>query len=810
MDRTIEVKFRCNWPLLICCLCSIMSFSQNNDYSLKIEVYSRTTNRPLENANIAISPCLCGGITNADGIFSIELVSSTYRVTVSHIGYTDSEQILEVDKNSSIKVFLDEQEEQLSEVIVRAKKITDNLTTPQMGALKLNTIEMKKIPAAIGEFDILRGMTLLAGVNNAGEVSNGISVRGGSLDQNLILYDYAPVFNPTHLFGLFSVFTPDAVSSVDLYRANIPSRYGGRTSSVMDIKVKNPYVNKTKLSGGVGLVSSRIALETPLIENKLMLGVSARAGFTGFLLPIFSERLKNTKANFYDSTIKLLYIPTVKDQFSLTGFWTKDFYQLDLITQIENINSETNQYDFRTLNGTLNWTHTFDNDANLRTLLISSNYLPKTIFPERDNDNEIEYNSKIGYTSLISEYAKDENEKMNYYLGVQANQYQISPGNLDPGSGNSILSVSLPKETSYEFSAYTNVNWNLLKNVTLSGGLRFNHYVFVGPYEEDTFDENTGNLLGTTIFNKGDGVKTYNSLEPRFGSNIKIGKSTSIKTSYARLNQYFQNVYNSTTPLPTSRYKTSDPFIKPQISNAFGIGLYQNFSKNTIEFGVEGYYRKSENNLIYKPGANFFLAENLELDVLQVEGKSYGIEFSVKKALGKVNGWLNYTWSRSLQRSQNEKLGDRINNNQWFATDFDKPHVFNGTVNFEGDKYNTWSFNFTAQSGRPYTVANGVFPLNEIEVPLFLERNNARLRTYHRLDFSWKVKYSKKENRRWSGDWTFTIYNLYGRRNPLNLYYTQRNGAENGEIFLDSPLGSFELSVLNSPLLAITYNFVFQ
>jgi len=223
-----------------------------------------------------------------------------------------------------------------------------------------------------------------------------------------------------------------------------------------------------------------------------------------------------------------------------------------------------------------------------------------------------------------------------------------------------------------------------------------------------------------------------------------------------------------------------------------------------------GYYRVSENNLTYKPGADFFLEENLERNVLQADGEAYGIEFSLKKPKGKVNGWLNYTWARSFLRTQNQLLTNRINNNQWFPNDFDRPHVFNGTVNFEGDAFNTWSFNFTAQAGRPYTVANGVFKLGEIDVPLFLERNNFRLRTYHRLDFSWKVKYSKKPNRRWVGDWTFTIYNLYGRRNPFNSYYTQRNGSVNGDVFSDSPLGSFEISVLNSPVLAMTYNFVFQ
>jgi len=341
---------------------------------------------------------------------------------------------------------------------------------------------LKKIPSGLGEVDVLRGMTLLAGVNNAGELSNGLSVRGGALDQNLLLLDYAPVFNPTHLFGLFSVFTPDVLGSVDLYRANIPSRYGGRITSVLDLKVKNPYVDRFKLSGGVGLVSSRLSIETPIVKDKLMMTLGGRAGFTDFLLPLVSERLENSRAKFYDGTLKLLYLPSENDQVTFTGFYSKDFYQLDLITKIQNINAETNQYDFKTLNGTLNWRHSFNDESNLRTFLVMSDYTPKTLLPEVDSDNKIEFQSKINYLSFVSEFSKEINTDFNYYLGAQGNRYQISPGELIPGTAQGIQAVLLAKETSYELSGYGNVNFSPIENVSISAGLRFNHYVLVGPY----------------------------------------------------------------------------------------------------------------------------------------------------------------------------------------------------------------------------------------------------------------------------------------------------------------------------------------
>lgn len=755
-------------------------------------------------------PCSCGGATNVNGDYSIKLKQGNYTIRTSYIGFNENIQNVLLNDNKIIEVLLEENNEELSEVVVRAKKRNELLESPQMGVLQLNSQELKKIPAALGEFDVLRSVTLMPGVNNSGEISNGISVRGGSLDQNLLLYDYAPVFNPTHLFGLFSVFTPDALASIDIYRANIPARYGGRSTSVLDIKVKNPYVDKFKLSGGVGLVSSRLTVETPIVKDKLMVMAGVRAGLTDFLLPIFSERLKNTKAKFYDSTIKLLYLPTEKDQVSFTGFYSKDFYQLDLITKVENINAENNQYDFKTLNGTLNWSHNFNENLNLKTILVASNYTPKNIFPELENTNEIEYTSSIGYTSLISEVSKNVSNKIDYYVGIQMNKYKINPGELDPGFTNSVLPVTLLEENSYEFSGYSNLNWKPKENLTLSAGLRYNFFQFNGPYVQNYYDEAEEVVIASDFIEKGDKVQSYNNLEPRLGLNFKLNENTSVKASYAKANQYLQNVYNSTTPLPTSRWKTSDSFIKPQSSDAYGLGFYKNLKNNQIEVGVEGYFRSSKNNLTYKPGADFFLEESVEQSLQQVEGKAYGVELSFKKTVGKVSGWLNYTWSRSLLRSNEEILTNRINNNKWFSSDFDRPHVINASINIIGDKYNTVSFNFTGQTGRPYTIANGVFEFEDINVPIFLERNNDRLPTYHRLDFSWKVAYSKKDNPRWVGDWTFTVYNVYGRKNAYSKFYSQRDGNIDKDFFGGFPLGSYQLEVSNSPILALTYNFTFQ
>ncbi|AWV97650.1 TonB-dependent receptor [Arcticibacterium luteifluviistationis] len=793
--------------LLLFLIC-FKSLGQKEMLKLNIQVIDSVTNTPLENANISIKPCSCGGMSDAEGLFSISLPAKSYQVSTSYIGFKENRQTLVLGKNTFVKVFLNEDQGNLSEIIVKAKK--DNLESPQMGLLALKASELKKIPAALGEFDVLRSITLMAGVNNSGEVSNGVSIRGGTLDQTLLLYEYAPVFNPTHLFGLFSVFTPDALASVDIFKANIPAKYGGRSTSVVDIKVKNPLVDKFKLSGGIGLVSSRLTVETPLIKDKLMVIAGVRAGLTDFLLPIFSKDLKNIKANFYDGTIKLMYLPTRKDQLSFTGFYSKDFYQIDLITKIKGFTSEINQYDFETNNGTLKWLHNFNDKTSLKTVLVRSYYTPKNIIPELESSNKIEYQSKINYSSLTTEISQYVSQKFDFYSGVQLNKYKINPGDLNPGTATNVLPISLLEENSYELSAYSNFNWNPSSHLSFAAGFRYNQFLFQGPYVLNIYDETGNVILDSEFIKKGEKVKSYNNLEPRFGASLKINKTTSIKASYSKANQYLQNIYNSTTPLPTSRWKTSDSFIKPQSSDSFGIGVFKNINDGAIDLSLEGYYRNSKNNLTYKPGADFFLAESVEQSLQQIKGKAYGVELSFKKNGGKVNGWLNYTWSRSLLRSDGDELANRINNNNWFNSDFDRPHVLNANIFIKSNSYNTISFNFTGQTGRPYTIPNGIFQLKNVDVPIFLERNNSRLPTYHRLDFSWKIENNKKENPRWLGDWTFTVYNVYGRKNAYSKFYTQRSGNLDKDYFGGFALGSYQLSISRSPVFALTYNFTFH
>jgi len=789
-------------------LISFISIAQ--EFELKLLVLDSENDMPLESVNVLLDSSKGGGITDLKGIFKIKLPSRDYKLSLEYLGYANEELFISLNKNLSLVVKMEVFEEKLSEIIVRAKNLNENVETPQMGVFNITSEELVKIPSAFGEFDVLKSITLMAGVNNAGDVSNGISVRGGSLDQNLMLYESAPVFNPTHLFGLLSVFTPDIISKLDMYQANIPSKYGGRISSVMDIKVKNPYSDKLELNGGIGLLSSRLKITAPILKDKLLISTALRGGFTDFLFPIFVKRLKNTKANFYDGTMKLLYLVNENNQVSYNYFTSNDFYQLDLISNVEKINSEFNQYDFGTSNHTLKWLHNFKNNTTLKSLYINSTYLPKNLFPEFNSSNVIVFKSKVNYSSFQVEYMDSRGEEFNYSLGIQTKKYIISPGSLSPGSGNSVLPVNLEKENSLDFSSYFNLNFNPSKNLSFSLGLRHTLFNFLGPYTVAEYNDNE-DQINSLSYDKNESIVTYKNFEPRIGSRIQLNKNSSLKFSYAKINQYIQNIYNTVTPLPTSRWKTSDTYIKPQVSDTFGAGIFKNFDSMGIELSFEGYYRDIQNTLTYKPGADFFLSEYVEKEVIQGLGKAYGIEFSLKKPGGKFNGFLNYTWARSLLKTNESNFKNRINNNDWYASDFDRPHTFNATLTYESDIYNEFSFNFTAQSGRPYTIANTVFEISNIGVPIYLQRNNSRFPNYQRLDFSWKVSYSRDPKKRFKKDWIFTVYNVLGRKNPFNIYYTQRDGTSNdGLIFGSSPLASYTLSVIKTPIISLTYNFRFK
>lgn len=790
-------------------MCSLYG---QKDYELEINVVDIETGAKVEFANVFITPCSCGGPTTVNGSLIVNLPEDTYQVVTSCIGYGNDTTSIELFKDKKLVVRLDTKGYQLESITVSGQSTQQNLERTVMGVQQLSATKLKTLPTAIGEVDVLRSLTMLPGVGSAGEASNGLSVRGGSLDQNLVLLDNAPIYNPTHLFGLFSIFTPDAIGAIDVYRANMPSQYGGRIASVVDIKVKNPDAEKLTLNGGVSLVSSRIGIETPIIKNKLSVIAAGRVSFNDFIFRRI-ERLKRTRANFWDGTIKLKYQHDDKNAFTFTGFHSKDFYELDITSRINSITASSNQFDYATYNGTLNWLKTINDNTFLRNTLVSVDYKPKILFPQEDSDNKIVYESRIQYRSLQSEWTKIKSDALTISAGFQGDQITLSPGRLLPGTAQGIDAVTLNKESSLELALFGNAEWNPTERLAISLGLRYSQYFLFGPFQEAQYaDPESTDILDIVDYGSGEVVTSYGGPEPRLGIRWKASDLISFKGSYSLTRQYLQNIYNSTTPLPTSRYKNSDPYIKPQVGHTFSLGVYKNSKNSQIAMSAEAYYRIVDNVLDYKPGADFFLQNFIEQDVVQGDGTAYGLEFNFEKPEGSINGWFNYTWSRSLRVFNADALASRINNNEPFNSDFDRPHVFNGTINFRANAYNTFSFNFTYQTGRPYSIPNATFTVDNIPIPVFLERNNARLPDYHRLDFSWRIhNISTKQTKRWKGDWIFTVYNLYNRNNAYNRYFAGRNlGSAVNAGLGRGALGAYQFSIFSTTVVSLAYTFTFK
>ncbi|OAV45024.1 TonB-dependent receptor domain-containing protein [Lewinella sp. 4G2] len=794
---------------------TLSTFASGQAYELTVRVTDGSTKTPLEFVNVQIEDAAINGTTDGSGTVVLKTDSKNFTVLASFLGYEQLSQTVRMaGPTQTLELMLVPSAQQIETVTVTSNDASERLSRPVMGVERLNIEAIELIPVALGEVDVFKGLQLISGVNSAGEASNGLSVRGGTIDQNLVLYDGAPVFTPTHLFGLFSVFTPDAIGGVDLYRANIPAKFGGRISSVLDVKSRNPTSDNFKMQGGIGIVSSHLSIETPVDKQKKVKVLAAvRGGFNDFIFKQI-DRLKNTESRFADATVKLRYTANEKNIFTVSGFYSADFYQIDLLNQFSGITSDRNQYTYSTLNGTAEWLKIFNDRASLNTQLVRSDHKPRLLFPQADTDNVIEFDSRIQYHSAQSIFSYNTENGHRLSGGGQLIRYDIDPGGLDPDGVESILPVNLDTEQSLEASLFVEDEWKVSDALTLSAGLRFTQYAQLGPGTNRIYDNeeilDPDRLTETEEFGSGENMQTYNGFEPRLGLSYQLSPKLSFKAAYALNRQYLQNIFNSTTPLPSSRWKLSDNNILPQKATLYSSGFYWLPGDKGYELSLEGYYRDIDNLLEYKPGADFFLNPTVETDLIQGQGVAYGIEAGIKRRKGNFTGEINYAYARSLNTVDGPTFNTSVNAGQQYNGYFDQPHTFNLNLTLDDQKANQISLNFVVQSNRPYTVPNGVLQIGETPVPLFLERNNARLPVYHRLDFSWRIHNAKLEEKRWVGDWIFTVYNLYGRKNAYNIYYQPRtSGAATAETS-GSPLESFRLTIFGAPVISLGYSFKFQ
>lgn len=746
-----------------------------------------------------------GAITDTEGRFRLILSDRDHAIAVKYLGYVPGWIYTKKGNYKyDVQIALETVSNQLEQVVITNKGFDKAIKAPILGVNQINIKTLKKMPAAFGELDILRSIQMLPGVTSVGEASNGVNIRGGTTDQNLILVDDTPIFNPTHMFGLFSVVPSDAVRNLDLYKGNVPGRYGGRAASVLDVSLVNPNLNNFEVNGGISLVSNRLMINTPIIKDKLGIYVAARGSYNDFLLPLATNRLDDISTTFGEVVTKAFWRVNQKNTLTGMAYFSDDYFETNLLTNLPNVIGTSTYFQHRTLNTMARWLTVINSKLDLQTTFIRANYNPTIATKEFETNNPVELKSNLLQTTVKSNLNM-QLTKHKLETGLSFTRYNIDPGTLEPNASPSVNYIKSPTEIANELAWYADDEYLVNNKLAISLGMRYSYFMSLGPATVRSYDpkqpRDEFSVTDETNYEKGEVVKTYGGFEPRVGFRYALDDNRSFKAGYNLMRQYLQVVSNTTTPIPTSRWKTSDQHIRPQVSNLVTAGYYHNLKSGIYEFSLEAYYRITNDIIDYKPGADFLLQPFPETQLVQGQSRSYGIETMVSKKKGSMTGWLNYTYSRTLnQVYPSTNILELVNNGDWYAANYDKPHTFNTSIDIQVDKKNSFGFIFVYSTGRPYTEPVGFINYQNNFYPFYDQRNNNRIPDYHRLDFSWNISNPSKKDRRWKGKWAFTVYNLYGRKNVYSVFFrTEQNVAR-----------AYDLKIFAAPLPSLSYSFEFE
>ncbi|CAH0335157.1 hypothetical protein FVB9288_00787 [Flavobacterium sp. CECT 9288] len=780
-------------------LTSFCSFAQEK-FTLSGTIIDASSNESLIGVNVVLPSLKTGVTTNEYGFFSITVPKGIYTIQVSYLGFQTLEESIDLNQNTIRNFKLVGNETILKEVIITDNKTKIDIKKPEMSVNKLSISAIKKMPVVLGEVDVLKSILLLPGVTNAGEGASGFNVRGGGADQNLILLDEATIFNSSHVFGFFSVFNPDAIKDLKLYKGGIPARYGGRASSVLDIYQKDGNSKEFHVNGGIGLISSRILAEGPLVKDKGSFLIGGRSSYAHLFLKL-SEEQKDNSAYFYDLNTKLSYKLNPNNSLYLSGYFGRDVFSLS--------DSFTNIYGNATLN--LRWNHLFSEKLFSNLSLIYSDYyygLDLDFVGFKWDSGIKNYNVKYDFKNYISNKFK-----LNY--GLNAIYYEFNPGTIKPSNENSGINFDqLDKKYAFEPALYLNADHEISNKIALSYGLRYSMFYRLGQSTVNIYENNNPVLfdpelqiyekatpISSQFYGKNKVIKNYNYLEPRLSIAYQINDEQSVKASYNRMVQYLQLISNTSSPTPLDVWTPSDNFIKPQIADQVALGYFKNFKDDMYSLEVETYYKEVQNRLDYIDGADLIANKAIEQIILNGQLRSYGLEILFRKNEGRLNGWISYTLSRSEQQTPGRTpLETGINNGQWYNSVYDKLHNIAVTSSYNlNDK---WSFgaNFALQTGQPVTYPTGQYEYLGIVVPSYGLRNENRLPAYHHLDLAATLTPTKNKNRQWKGEWVFSIYNIYNRRNAASINFRQNADTGNNEAVRTSIFGMVP---------AVSYNFKF-
>ncbi|WP_209399925.1 TonB-dependent receptor [Pseudozobellia sp. WGM2] len=784
---------------------SQISFAQQR-FTLSGTVTEASSNETLIGVTIAFPELKTGVTTNEYGFYSITLPEGEYRLQVSYLGFQDVVQDVSLSESMKMNFQMEESAELLQEVIVTEDVEKMDIRKPQMSVNAMSAETIKKIPVILGEADVIKSILLLPGVTNAGEGASGFNVRGGAVDQNLILLDEATIFNSSHLFGFFSVFNPDAIKDLKLYKGGIPARYGGRVSSVLDIFQKEGNSKEFKVNGGIGAVASRLLVEGPIKKNKAAFLIGGRASYAHLFLPLFD--IDNT-AYFYDLNTKLNYNINDKNSIYLSGYFGRDVFGI----------SESFVNTYGNAVGNFRWNHLFSDKLFSNLSLIYSDYyygLKLDFVGFNWNSGIQNFNVKYDLKHYVS-------DKLQVNYGINDIYYRFNPGEIEPSNSNSgIIEERLTQKYANEFAAYVDIEHDITEKLSLNYGLRFSNFIRLGQselnvYENDNpvdFDPDlliykAADPIDVTSIKKSSSLSTFNNFEPRISLAYTINDQSSFKASYTRLAQYLHLLSNTSSPTPLDVWTPSGPFTKPQLLDQYAMGYFKNIGSGEYSVETEIFYKDIQNRIDYIDGANLIANNAIESVILNGEARAYGLELLLRKNEGRFQGWLAYTLSKSEQRtpgrtstasngiSANE-IG--INFGEWYNTPYDKTHDVSLYGSYELNSKWTFNSNFIFQTGQPTNYPVGRFNFQDLSVPYYGLRNSERLPTYHRLDLSATLTPKKNTEKKWQGEWVFSIYNAYNRRNAASINFRRNTDTRENEAVRTSIFGIVP---------AVTYNFKF-
>ena len=789
--------------LILVVFCPAKSNSDGDGkYTISGYIKDAANGESLIGATVYITELSTGAQTNVYGFYSLTIPPGNYNLEYRYVGYDTKEKSIDLQKDERIDVELAAQDVHLNEIVISGKREDENVTSTQMSVNKLDIKTIQKVPAFLGEVDVIKSIQLLPGVSTVGEGASGFNVRGGSVGQNLVLLDEAPVYNSSHLLGFFSVFNPDAVKDVKLYKGGIPARYGGRLSSILDVRMKEGNAKKLGVNGGIGSIFSRLAVEGPTFKDKGSFIVAGRRSYGDVFAKAFTDILSGGAAlNFYDLTLKTNYAFNQKNTVYLSGYLGRDVFKFDRRQGFSWGNKTT----------TLRWNHLFNDRLFSNFTAFYSDYDYALAFGENDLD-KFEWKSRIRTLNFKPEFTYFINSNNQLTFGGEALYYTFNPADAVGVTNGVSNNISLDKKYALESALYIGNEQDIGDKLSLQYGLRGSAFQYFGPgdlYEfEDTEPGTRKTVVSVEHAGKGQIIQQYFNLEPRLSAKWQIGPHSSIKASYNRMAQYIHLISNTTASNPLDVWTPSTNNIRPEVGDQYALGYFRNFGpENDFETSVEGYYKNTWNQIEYIDGADLLINQLLEADLLSGIGRAYGLEFYVKKNTGKLTGWISYTLGRS------ELKVDGVNNGAWYPARYDQTHNLKVAAFYDLNDRWTFSANFTYLTGTPTTFPTSRFTVQDYLVPYNAKdnRNNIRIPDFNRLDIAatlYGKKYNKKGELRKNSDyWVFSLYNVYARRNPFSIYFSQGTDRPTPGQPIESK--AMQVSIIGTIVPSVSYNFKF-